>query len=142
MTWTFISNPGTSTADERREAVRLLIGDTDSTDQKLQDEVIEFFLSQANNDIYGAAEIGARALAAKYASLVDTSVEGISERYSQMQQHYRSLATSLRQQGKRSGSSGLGIPHAGGLSVDARDAVYENEDAIQSVFQQDQFKAD
>jgi len=48
MTWTYGGAPGTTTSATRRDAVRLLVGDTDTTDQQITDEEIAFGLSQAS----------------------------------------------------------------------------------------------
>ena len=40
MTWTYGGAPGTTSSATRRDAVRLLVGDTDTTDQQVSDEEI------------------------------------------------------------------------------------------------------
>ena len=68
MTWTYSGNPGASTLDE----VRFLIQDTDTNDQQLQDEEINYLIT-ANGDPYGAAVAACSALLARLASLSSES---------------------------------------------------------------------
>jgi hypothetical protein len=94
------------------DAVRLLVGDTTAPFQ-LSDLEIQFALDQ-NANIYAAAAICARALAARYARRVDTKFETVESKYGQMRDSYEMLARSLDQQAKRRG--GMGVPLAGGIS--------------------------
>lgn len=122
-----------------KDAVRWLVGDTNVTDAELQDEEIAFALTQSSNDVYGAAAICARALAAKYASLVDTKFEDVSSDYSNLRENYLSLAVRLDKQSKKYGSKGLGMPYAGGLTYSDIRANEEDPDRVDSKFKQDQF---
>jgi len=119
--------------------VRFLIGDTDSTDYAITNDNIAFSLTQAGGDVYVAAAICARALAAKYASLVDTQFESVSSDYSQLSENYYKLAVRLEAQAKKFGSKGLGIPVAGGLTYSDIEANDLNDDRVQPKFKQDQF---
>jgi len=140
MTWTYDpSNAGMDTAAERLDAVRLLIGDTDTNDQKLQDEEIVFFIEQSGNDVYLGAAQSARAIAGKYAVQVDTKFEDVSSDYSQMSENYYKLATRLEAQSKKYGSRGLGLPAAGGLTYSDIEANDLNDNRVQPKFKQDQF---
>lgn len=138
MTWTFdASNANTETG--RLDAVRILVGDTDIGDQKITDEEITFLLSQTNNDVYLAAAQSARAIAAKYASQVNSDFESISADLGDVSKNYYLLATKLDMQAKKFGSRGLGMPAAGGISVSEMDAVDEDTDRVRPKFRQDQF---
>lgn len=140
MSWTYSARPGTTTASSRLDAVRHLVGDVDSSDQQIQNEEILFALSQAGDDVYGAAALTARAIAARYGRLVDTSVDqtGISANYSQRQKHYHELSTELEKQSKKYGSTGLGMPDAGGLSLSEVHSVEEDPDRVPSMFTVDE----
>lgn len=140
MTWTYDGMPGSSTADERRDAVRLLIGDTDSTDEKLTDEEIAYALAQTSNETYTAAAICARAVAGKYANLTDTDFEGVSDKFSQRQAHYLKLATQLERQAKTYGSKGLGVPLVGGVTISGIKAADDLSDRVKPVFDRDEFE--
>lgn len=139
MTWTYGGAPGTTTSATRRDAVRLLVGDTDTTDQQMTDEEIAFALSQASDDIYNASALLCRALSGKYARLVDTSVESVSSSYSQRAKQYAELAVRLTKEGKRMGSVGLGVPVAGGMSISEMEGVENDTDRVPSAFRVEQF---
>lgn len=134
MTATY-TDPSNSDSD----AVRWLVGDTVVADAALQDAEIAFALAQAGNDIYLAAAICARALAGKYANLVDTKFEDISSDYSGLRDNYYALATKLEKQSKQYGSRGLGVPVAGGLTYSDMQSANEDTDRVDPKFKQDQF---
>lgn len=119
--------------------VRFLVGDTDSTNYAITNDNVAFTLAQAGNDVYSAAAICARALAAKYSVEVDTKFESVSSSYSQLSENYYKLAVRLEAQAKKFGSKGLGIPAAGGLTYSDIDANDLNNDRVQPKFKQDQF---
>lgn len=139
MTWTYDGTPGNATAGERRDSVRFLVGDTDTNDQQVMDEEITFALLEASENPYGAAAIAARAIAAKYARLVTTDAEGLSQEFSQRQEHYTGLAQKLEQQAVRYGGSALGISSTG-TSLSAMRAARDNEDRPPSRFYQGRFR--
>lgn len=124
---------------ERINNVRFLIGDTDSSDYAITNDNISFALTQAGDDVYVAAAICARALAAKYANLVDTKFEGISSDYSNLRDNYYTLAQKLESQAKKYGSKGFGAPIAGGLTYSDIRGNDQNDDRVQPKFKQDQF---
>jgi hypothetical protein len=132
----FGDETGTSAAINN---VRFLIGDTDSTDYAITNDNILFALAQASNDVYLAASICARALAAKYANLVDTRFESVSSNYSQLQDNYNQLAMRLERQSKKFAANGLGIPLAGGISISEIDSVESDTDRVPSKFRRDQY---
>lgn len=136
MAWTYNSTPGTDTAAKRRDAVRLLVGDTNTNDQQLQDAEVEFALSQANDKIYSAAAIAARAIAGKYSRLVDTSFDTVKASYSQRRDQYLAIAEQMEKQARSFGS--LGVPAAGGISLSDMDSVEEDPDRPQPAFKRGQ----
>ena len=139
MTWTYdATNLGTTTDAERLDAVRFLIGDTNTNDQQVQDEEIAFALDQNGSNIYATAAWVAKGIAAKFARLVDVELDGqLSESYSQLQKHYGDLASELDYQAK-SISGGLGFA-AGGLSKATMKTVRDNTDRFGSSIRRDQF---
>lgn len=139
MTWTYGGTPGTTSAATRRDAVRLLIGDTDTTDQQVTDEEIAFGLLQASDDVYAAGSIMCRAISGRYSRLVDSSVESVSSSYSQRAAQYAELASRLTKDGKKFGSSGLGVPDAGGISISDMVSVDTDPDRVPGAFRIDQF---
>jgi len=136
MVWSYGGRPGTGNPASRVDAVRHLVGDVDASDQQVQNEEIFFSLSQASDDIYEAASLTARAIAARYGRLVDTSVDqtGIQASYSQRQKHYMDLAFELDRQAKKYGGATLGVPSAGGLSRSEVMAVDSDDDRVPSMF--------
>lgn len=139
MAWNYDSAPGTSTADGRRDAVRLLIGDTDTNDQQIQDEEITFALDEASDGVYQAAAIVARAIAGKYARRVDTDFETVSASYSQRHKHYLDLAARLDRQAVLQGG-GIGTPLIGGVSESEMDSVEDDDDRVEPAFRRKQFR--
>lgn len=138
MTWTYDGAPGTDTADKRRDAVRLAIGDTDTNDQQVTDEEIAYALSEAGNNVYSAATQMCMALSAKFARLVDSSFGPVRNSYSQKSASYRALAATLESQ--RIARGGLGTPVAGGISIDAMDNADDDTDRPSPKFQMGKFQ--
>lgn len=124
---------------KRINNVRFLIGDTDSSDFDISNDNIDFALAQANDDVYIAGAICARALAAKYSVDVDTKFETVSSNFSQLSKNYYELAKRLEQQAKKYGSVGLGIPLAGGIRIDDMNSVNQDNDRVMPKFNRDQF---
>jgi hypothetical protein len=78
MAWTYDGAPDTTTAAGRRDAVRLYIGDTDSTmSPTMSDAEIAFFLLQNGNAILAASVDAIRSLLAKWSVIPTTSVVGV-----------------------------------------------------------------
>jgi len=140
MSWSYDpSDLNTTTASGRLNTVRLLIGDTDTLDQQVQNEEIMFSLSENNNNTYYAGAWACRSLASKFARLVTTKLDGaLQANYSDLMQHYQQMADSLEYQGKTSGAA-LGVL-AGGISKTTVEAVRANTDRIEGTFRRDRFK--
>jgi len=117
MDWTYDSGTlGVETAEERRNSVRFLVGDTDDTDPQVQDEAIIFALGQCGQNVYHSGAFIAETIAAKYARLVTSEVDRtLRVRYSDLQEQYRNLARDLRDKAMAFGS-GLGVS-AGGINT-------------------------
>lgn len=122
MTWTYSGNPSST----NRDAIRFLIGDTDNTDQLVTDEEIAYALAQEGSAYIAAARI-CRSVASKFARYMDQSVGDLSISYSQRYTQFTALADRL----ESDGSSRLGVPFAGGISVAAKEAVTDDSDRIQ-----------
>lgn len=120
MAWTY-----DTTLETELSQVRLLIGDTESTQPQLTDEELTFLIDSEGN-IYRAAAAACRALMAEYARKVDKAVGDLKINYSQRMKAYESLGKSLFIRG-----GGLGIPSAGGVYVADREANEGNESIIQ-----------
>lgn len=115
MTWSYDNtNLDVDTSSGRLNIVRFLLGDTDTNDQKLQDEEIYFSINLSGNNVYSSASFCATSLSAKYASLVDTTLDNaITVKYSGLKSQYSDLAIKLDSQAKKVGAV-LGVK-AGGV---------------------------
>lgn len=90
MTWTYSGDPSDST----RDAVRFLVGDTDTTDQLISDEEIDFLIGK-HGSLNRTASESARAIAAKFARLMSRSIGGLSADFGAKYRQYMELADSL-----------------------------------------------
>lgn len=140
MAWSYdASDLDTTTASGRLNTVRLLLGDTDTLDQQVQNEEITFALSQTNDNVYFAAAWLARTVASQYARKVNVSLDGsLSADYSDLAKQYTSLAETLEYQGKKTGAI-IGVV-AGGLTKSDINAVRANTDRVESSFRRDRFR--
>ena len=139
--WTYDpTDLDTSTASGRLNVVRLLIGDTDTNDQKVQDEEITFALSEKADDVYKAGSLACRFIASKYSSLVDTQLDGaLQESYSDLSDKYYKLATKLSNLANTDGGAvNLGV-FAGGVSKTTVASVRSLPDRVEPSFYVDQF---
>jgi len=89
MTWSY----NTSLATDK-DKVRFYIGDTDTNDQLLQDEEINFLLAEMSNVLLAAAH-AAKAIAAKFSRQADKAVGDLRISLSQKARAYMSLAADL-----------------------------------------------
>ena len=140
MAWSYDETDlGTTTASGRLNSVRLLLGDTDTNDQQVQNEEITFGLAQTNDNVYFAAAWCARVVAATYSRQVNTSLDGaLSADYTDLAKQYTGLAESLEYQGKKAGAV-VGVK-AGGISKARVDVVRANTDRIVPSFRRDRFR--
>ena len=98
MAWTYSGDPASSD----RDAVRFLIGDTDSTDQLLQDAEVSFCIAQAGPNLYQAAHDAAYAIASKFSRMATSkSVGDLSLSYSDRAKAFFDLANELLELGAR-----------------------------------------
>lgn len=116
MPWTYdASNLNTTSVGGRLNSIRLLVGDTVTYDQQVQDEEITFALSQAGENVYSAASFVCSLIAAKYARMVTTQLDGaLMAEYSDRIKQYGMLAAQMKDLDKRYNGRILGIS-AGGI---------------------------
>jgi glycerate-2-kinase len=140
MAWSYDpTDLDNTTASGRLNIVRLLVGDTDTVDQQVQNEEITFGLSENGNNIYLSASWIARAISSKYSRLVTTKLDGaLSADYSDLAKQYQTLADQLEYQGKTNGAS-VGIL-AGGITKTQVENVRANTNRIEGSFRRDRFK--
>ena len=144
MAWSYDpTDLDTTTASGRLNTVRLLVGDTETIDQQVQDEEVAFALSENSNNIYYSGSWIAKVIASKYSRKVNTELDGaLKADYSDLSKQYMSLADSLEYQGKTSGSGssvGIGVL-AGGITKTSIETARANTDRIEGSFRRDRFK--
>lgn len=125
MAWTYDpTDLNTTTATGRLNSVRLLVGDTTTLDQQVQDEEINFALGQAGDNVYSAASFVCSLIAAKYARMVTTQLDGaLMAEYSDRIKQYGMLAVQMKDldksySGRALGISAGGIPNTPKFTVD------------------------
>ena len=91
MAWTYTDDP----ENEPRDALRLVIGDTDTEDQQLTDAEVAYYIAQDDN-LNLAAALAAEALAAKYSRASVRAVGDMSQQLANRYQSYYRLARQLR----------------------------------------------
>lgn len=120
MAWTYDVTKLTDPTLGPLMRVRLLIGDTDTTDQQLQDEEIAYFLSTEANGTMAASK-AARSIGSKLARQADKQVGDLKISMSAISQKYVALADELRGRGMT-----YQIPSAGGIFVAETEANESN----------------
>lgn len=140
MAWSYDpTDLDTTTASGRLNTVRLLVGDTETLDQQVQNEEITFGLSENGNNVYYAGAWIARAISSKYSRKVNTSLDGaLKADYSDLAKQYKVLADDLEYQGKTSGAV-IGVL-AGGITKSGINAVRANTNRVEGSFRRDRFK--
>lgn len=140
MSWSYDpTNLDTATVAGRLNTVRLLVGDTDTNDQQVQNEEIIFSLSESGNNIYSAAGWVARTIASQYSRRVNTQLDGaLSADYSDLATQYYKLAEDLEYRGKTTGAV-LGVA-AGGITISDINAVRANTNRVEGSFRRDRFR--
>lgn len=123
----------TSPANSAADAVRFLIGDTDTSDALLQDAEISWLLSENGNNTYSAAAHACETIAAKFSRLADTQVDDVRVSLSQRAKGYRSLAVELRGRIALTGA----IPFCGGISEAAKQTQQDDTDRVPPIFTRD-----
>jgi tRNA isopentenyl-2-thiomethyl-A-37 hydroxylase MiaE len=123
MTWTYSSTDISTDLAK----VRLLIGDTDTADQQMTDEEINFFIDN-EQIIYMAAYRCALALVAHYARRVDKEMGDLKLLAAQRHRHYIRLAEQLLKRNVP------GIPSAGGVWQTEKDNLEDNTNWVKPSF--------
>lgn len=90
MTWTYSGNPSASALDE----VRFLIGDTDTTDQLLSNEEINYQIAEQITLLRVCSE-SCFAIAAKFARLMSRNIGGLSADFSAKYNQYYEMANAF-----------------------------------------------
>lgn len=128
MSWSY--NP-TQLSSSQKDQVRYLIQDTDSSDQLLSDEEINYEITRSGSVRLAASRI-ARTIAAKFSRKVDESAGKVSKKWSQLSTQYYSLADRLEAEAEE-----LVAPFAGGLSESGKDTYRNDDDRVDPFFTRD-----
>lgn len=126
MTWSYSGDPSTSD----RDALRFTIGDTNTNDQQLSDEELDYLLSQYGS-VNAAALAACRALIAQYSRCVDQKTGDIDIKYSQ---RIAQLKTMMSEISSDAVSGSLPVPYAGGVSQSDKTTVEEDTDRVAPAF--------
>jgi len=129
VTWSY-TDPSASDKD----AVRYLVGDTNSADPQTTDEEIAWSLTEFSNTRHAAALV-CRALAAKYAKCaVSVRVGDVStSNAAAVSKAYAARAKELDPNGLTKGAA-IVLPRFGGLSISEKETLSEDSDAVQPSF--------
>lgn len=140
MAWSYAAtNLTDATSSGRLNFVRLLIGDTDTTDQQLQDEEINLALSATGDNVYYAGSWACKTIAAKLSRFVTTRIDnGGQSNYSDAIKHYLLLSAQLTELGKKTSGTALGI-FAGGINVTDMTTNEQDLDRVAPAFRVRQF---
>lgn len=113
MTWTYTGNPAASSKD----AIRYLIGDTDTTFQLMSDEEIAYVSGIATpiyDDDMMAASICCDVIANALAREISISADGVTAGADQLMDKYQKTAANLRKMYDRIRGV-AGVPYVGGI---------------------------
>jgi hypothetical protein len=126
MVWLYSGNPAYSAKDQ----VRFLIGDTDSTDQLLQDGEIEWVLSQYNDSPMNAAIRCCESIIGKFSRLANESVGQVKVNFKEKAEGYVRMLTILKSRLATEDAA----PYAGGISISDKQANAQNTDRVKPDF--------
>ena len=119
MAWTYAGDPAVSSL----ATVRFLIGDTDTTDQLINDAEVTYLITVHGNTNRAASE-ACRAIAAKFARLMSRSIGGLQADFSAKYTQYLELADSLLAKDELAPVA----PFISGYSRSAKEAVELDDD--------------
>jgi hypothetical protein len=140
MTWTYGGDPSANAKD----AIRFLIGDTDTTDQLLSNEEILWVNTEASgtttgtNALYDAAYRCCLTIASKLARLADKQIGDLNVKLSQKAQGYLAQASQFNAMAKV--QNFVPIPYAGGISISDKEIDQDNSDVFRGWFASGQFQ--
>lgn len=123
MTWSYSGDPSSSDLD----ALRFLIGDTDTSDQQFSDEELNYLLDQTDDNVVAAALLAIDRLLIKYSRTPDQKTGDIDIKYSQRVEQLTKARASI--------TAGLApVPYAGGISVSDMESVRDDTDRAGPIF--------
>jgi hypothetical protein len=129
MSWSYDPSLG-----QDADKVRFLIGDTDTTNQLVQDEAIDTMISLYGDNFAAAAAL-CDGLATKFARLPTITISGITIRGTERAEQFRITAASLRRQSAQGAPGALGLPSVTGVSVSDVQSNQQDTDRVPDKFQ-------
>ena len=126
MSWSYDIVSGTT-----RDRVRLLIGDTLSTDQQFSDEELDWLITDNGNGLYRTAASACRTLAARYSRYADKWVGDLKILASQKSRNYLAMAEGF---GTQASVQSWAIPTAGGVYVADKENAAADTSLVQPEF--------
>ena len=139
MTWTYSGDPDSSALN----AIRFLIGDTDTNDQLLSNEEITWVNSQVTGNttstdgLYEASYRCLLGIASKFSRLADQAIGDLRVSMSQKAKGAREQAEELKKLALREGSTPT--PYAGGITISDKEIDDANSDLVDHYFKRGQF---
>jgi hypothetical protein len=139
MGWNYGGDPSANS----RDAIRFLIGDTDTNDQLLNDEEIAWVNNQvtgsdsSTDSLYTVAYRCMLTIASKFSRLADQAVGDMKVDMSQKSRGAREQAASLKLLAESEG--GTPTPYAGGITVSDKELDLDNSDLVKPYFTGGQF---
>ena len=143
MTWTYdptelpsanTSGLSNATDEQKKNAVRVMSGDADTSRQLISDEAIHFFLSTEPNVYYAAARTVMNIIHEVASGGMEDQKVGETRIRMQRISELKVLVQDLRMRG----SSHM-LPSAGGIFIADRDAEEQDTSKIQPFFKRNQF---
>jgi hypothetical protein len=139
MTWSYSGDPDSSALD----AVRFLVGDTDTNDQLLANEEISWVNAQVSGSgtstdaLYTVAHRCMITIASKFSRLADQAVGDMRVDMSQKAENARKQAKELKVMAQSEG--GAPTPYAGGITITDKEIDQDNTNLVRPSFRQGQF---
>ena len=139
MAWSYSGDPDSSALD----AIRFLVGDTDTNDQLLANEEISWVNSQVSgsttstDSLYTVAHRCMIMIAAKFSRLPDQAVGAMRVDMFQKAENARLQAKELKVLAQSEG--GTPTPYAGGITWSDRELDADNSDIVEPYFKRGQF---
>lgn len=124
-----------------RDKVRLYIGDTDQSDQLMQDEELDGLLTIYPRPI-AAAAFACQTIAAKFSRYASKSVGPLSIQLQQRADAYNKQADLYREMSGGGAAASGPVPkiYVGGISQSDKDTVEEDDDRTEPAFAREMFK--
>ena len=139
MAWSYSGDPDSSALD----AIRFLIGDTDTNDQLLANEEISWTNSQvtgsttSTDSLYTVAYRCLITIASKFSRLADQAVGDMRVSMAQKAKGAREQAKELKRLAESEG--GTPTPYSGGITVSDKEIDLDNSDLVKPSFAMGQF---